>query len=159
MNGPRYVSVIGAGTATERELSLAWSVGRAIAEAGHILVCGGLGGVMEAAAKGSAETGGTSVGILPTDDRTPANPYLTVTVPTGFSHGRNYLVVKAGDGVIAVGGGAGTMSEIGLAMKLGRPIVLLASLDVEALGVTHPKLRRAETATEALELLFGRVQE
>ena len=155
MSGPRYVSVIGAGTATGRELSLAYAVGRAIADAGHILICGGMGGVMEAAAKGSSEAGGISIGILPTDDRAAANPYLTATVPTGFSHGRNYLVVKAGDGVIAVGGGAGTMSEIGLALKLGRPIVLLESLDVEALGITHPRLRRAGAASEALELLFG----
>ncbi len=159
MSVKRYISVIGAGVATERELSLAYAVGQAVAEAGHILICGGMGGVMEAVAHGSAEAGGLSIGILPTDDRAAGNPYLTASVPTGLSHGRNYLVVKSGDGVIAIGGGAGTMSEIGLAMKLGRPIVLLASLDVEALGVTHPKLRRAETATEALELLFGRVQE
>jgi uncharacterized protein (TIGR00725 family) len=153
MSLPRYVSVIGAGEATEHQSAHAYAVGNTVARAGHILVCGGMGGVMEAAAKGAAAAGGVSIGILPTDDRSTANPYLTVSIPTGFSHGRNYLVVKSGEGVIAIGGGAGTMSEIGLALKLGRPVVLLDSLDIEAAGIMDPGFQRAGSATEALDIL------
>lgn len=148
-----YISVIGAGEASERERELAYGVGFELGRAGHILVCGGLGGVMEAAAMGARDAGGTSIGILPTDDRASANPYLTVTIPTGFSHGRNYLVVKAGDGVIAIGGGAGTLSEIGLALKLGRPVVLLESLDIEATGISASGVRIARDPAEAVGLV------
>jgi uncharacterized protein (TIGR00725 family) len=151
--GKRYVAVVGAGRATRRELSLARAVGEKIAALGYVLVCGGLGGVMEGAAAGATEMGGLSIGILPGADRREANPYLTVTIPTGFSHGRNYLVVSAADGVIAVGGGAGTLSEIGLALKLRRPVILLESLDLAAAGLTDPLLRQAKTADEALALL------
>lgn len=146
----RYVSVIGAGEPTASQAESAYEVGREIARAGHILVCGGLAGVMEAAARGAAEAGGISLGILPDDDRSKANPYITVSIPTGFSHGRNYLVVKSGDGVIAVGGGAGTLSEIGLAIKLGRPLVLVDSLDVNSLGVPGAELLSASGPAQAV---------
>ncbi len=147
---PRYISVIGAGEPTERQAELAYEVGREIARAKYILVCGGLGGVMEAAARGAAEAGGMSLGILPGDDRSKANPYVSASIPTGFSHGRNYLVVKSGDGVIAVGGGAGTLSEIGLAIKLGRPLVLVDSLDVDLLGVSGAPLVSTSDPVEAV---------
>ena len=146
----RYISVIGAGEPTARQMELAYEVGREIARVRHILVCGGLGGVMEAAARGAAEAGGLSLGILPGDDRSKANPYITVSIPTGFSHGRNYLVVKSGDGVIAVGGGAGTLSEIGLAIKLGRPLVLVESLNVDLLGVPGAELANVSDPVEAV---------
>jgi uncharacterized protein (TIGR00725 family) len=151
--GQRYVAVVGAGQATEREFRLAQAVGEKIAALGHVLVCGGLAGVMEGAAAGASQAGGLSIGILPGADRRDANPYLTVTIPTGFSHGRNYLVVSAADGVIAIGGGAGTLSEIGLALKLRRPVVLLESLDPPAAGLRDPLLRQAKTVDEALSLL------
>ncbi len=146
----RYISVIGAGEPTASQAESAYEVGREIARAGYILVCGGLSGVMEAAARGAAEAGGMSLGILPGDDRSDANPYITVSIPTGFSHGRNYLVVKTGDGVIAVGGGAGTLSEIGLAIKLGRPLVLLDSLDIDSLGVAGSKLAAVASPVAAV---------
>lgn len=136
----RYISVIGASEPSARQAELAYEVGREIARAGHVLVCGGLGGIMETAARGAAEAGGVSLGILPGDDRSQSNPYITISIPTGFSHGRNYLVVKSGDGVIAVGGGAGTLSEIGLAIKLGRPLALLDSLDVGSLDIQGVEL-------------------
>lgn len=123
----RYVAVIGAAEATAQEAEAAAEVGRRLAEAGAVLVCGGLGGVMEAAAKGCREAGGTSVGILPGETRAGANPHLTAAIATGMGEARNALVVRAADAVIAIGGGFGTLSEIGLALKMGRPVVGLGS--------------------------------
>ncbi len=150
-----YISVIGAGEASESELRLAEAVGTEIARRSSILVCGGLGGVMEAAAKGAVEAGGLALGLLPGETRAQANPYLSASIPTGLGHGRNYWVALGGDGVIAVGGGAGTLSEIGLALKLRRPIALLQSLDVEAAGISDPLLKIATNPREAVELVCG----
>jgi uncharacterized protein (TIGR00725 family) len=98
-------------------------VGRGLAEAGAILVCGGLGGVMEAACRGAAEAGGLTVGILPGEDRAAANPWVRVAVATGMGELRNGLVVRAADALVAVGGSWGTLSEIALAVRTGRPVV------------------------------------
>ncbi len=152
-----YISVIGASEASVREAELAYQVGEEIARAGFVLVCGGLGGVMEAAARGAAAAEGLSVGILPGDDRTEASRYLSVSIPTGFSHGRNYLVVKAADGVIAVGGGAGTMSEIGLALKLGRPVILLESFELAGLDLVAQAALVASGPIEAVRLVKTRL--
>ena len=120
-----YVSVIGAGRTDATLDGLAEEVGRLIAGMGAILVCGGLSGVMEAAARGAKRAGGRTVGILPGHDRALANPYLDTIVTTGMGHARNLAVVSSGDAVVAVGGEYGTLSEIGLAAKIGRPVVLL----------------------------------
>lgn len=104
---------------------MAEEVGRLFAEQNAILVCGGLSGVMEAAARGAKEAGGTTIGILPGTDRTPANPYLDTIICSGVGQARNLAVVATGDIVIAVGGGYGTLSEIGLALKIGRPVIIL----------------------------------
>lgn len=146
-----YISVIGASTATPRQSELAEAVGRLIAERGHTLVCGGLGGVMDAAAKGAASAGGLAVGILPGEDRVPAGKYLTVALPTGMGHGRNYLVALAADGLIAVGGEYGTLSEISFGLKRGRPIVLLESWELAKLGISPPNLKTAKTPEEAVD--------
>ena len=126
-----------------------------IADADCVLVCGGLSGVMEGAAKGSTEAGGFSVGILPQNDKSQANPHLSIALPTGLGHMRNYLVASAADGVIAIGGAAGTLSEIGMALTLGRPLVLLESLDVDATGLNGAGTLRAATPNEAVKLLLG----
>lgn len=110
---------------------MAEEVGRLLAEAGAIVVSGGLGGVMEAASKGAREAGGTTLGILPSVDRREANPWLTVAVPTGMGEARNALVVRAAEGVIAVGGEWGTLSEIAFARKTGKPVVGLQSWELE----------------------------
>ena len=125
-----YVSVVGSGTATGYLYEQARAVGRFVAERGGVVVCGGLGGVMEAAARGAAEAGGVAVGILPDEDRSRANPYLSYAVVTGTGHARNLAVVCSGDVVIAVGGEYGTLSEIGLSLKVGRPVVALGSWDL-----------------------------
>ena len=121
------ISVIGSSAGSEEILADAEAVGRGIAEAGAVLVCGGLTGVMEAASQGAAEAGGTVVGVLPTTDPADANHYVTHVVATGIGHARNLAVVASGDAVIAVGGEWGTLSEIAFARQLERPVVALQS--------------------------------
>ncbi|HKX25916.1 MAG TPA: dethiobiotin synthetase, partial [Actinomycetota bacterium] len=103
MNGP-YVAVCGPSAATEDEAAWAEEVGRRLAEAGAVVVCGGLGGVMDAVARGASDGGGTVIGILPGDTRSGASPHLTVAIPTGMGEARNALIARAADAVIAVGG-------------------------------------------------------
>jgi uncharacterized protein (TIGR00725 family) len=125
VTGTRYVAVVGSGTATGKLYEQAREVGRLIAERGGIVVCGGLAGVMEAAAHGATEVGGTTIGILPDEDRRQQNQYLSYSVATGVGQARNLAVVCSGDVIVAVGGEYGTLSEIGLARKVGRPVVVL----------------------------------
>lgn len=121
------IAVVGAGTPAPTTDLLAEEVGRRVAEAGALVVCGGLGGVMAAACRGAVEAGGTTVGILPGEDPSGANPWVRVAVPTGLGELRNGLVVRAADALVAVGGEYGTLSEIALALKLGRPVVGLGT--------------------------------
>ncbi len=121
------IAVIGAGAGDEELLAAAEEVGRRIAEAGAVLVTGGLSGVMEAASKGASEAGGTAIGVIPTSDPADANEHVTHAVATGVGQARNLAVVGSGDAVIAVGGEWGTLSEIALARKLGKPVVALES--------------------------------
>ncbi|MGA2919378.1 TIGR00725 family protein [Methanoregula sp.] len=123
------VAVTGAADATEREYEAAYATGALIAQNGGILVCGGLGGVMEAACKGAREHGGTTVGIVSgTGD---GNPYLGIVIRTGLGHARNILVAQSGDVMIAIGGSHGTLSEIAIALKTGCPVFGLASWDID----------------------------
>lgn len=126
-----YVAVIGPGEASAGELRSAEDVGAALAEAGALVVTGGLGGVMEAACRGARSRRGRTLGILPGDDRGAANGWVEVAVATGLGELRNGLVVRAADAVVAIGGGAGTLSEIGFALKLGRPVIGLGTWEVQ----------------------------
>ncbi|MDQ4004935.1 MAG: TIGR00725 family protein [Actinomycetota bacterium] len=146
-----YVAVCGAGTATEEEAATAEEVGRLLAERGAVVVCGGLTGVMEAAARGASTAGGISVGLLPGQDRTGASEHLTVAIPLGMGEARNALVVRAADAVIAVGGEWGTLSEIALAMKMGTPVVGLGTWDLLKDGEPVPGVIPAETPSQAVE--------
>ena len=130
MTETRYVAVVGSGTASGELYEKARAVGRLLAERGATVVCGGLSGVMEAAARGATEVGGTAIGILPDEDRRRQNAHLTYSVATGVGQARNLAVVCSGDVVIAVGGEYGTLSEIGLARKVGRPVVVLEGWDL-----------------------------
>jgi uncharacterized protein (TIGR00725 family) len=130
LNGGPYVSVVGSGTATRELYEQAREVGRLVAERGATIVCGGRSGVMEAAARGATEARGVAIGILPDEDRERANEYLSYSVATGTGHARNLPVVCSGDVVISVGGEYGTLSEIGLALKVGRPVVALESWEL-----------------------------
>ncbi len=125
-----YVAVVGPRTAAGETYERAREVGRLVAERGGVVVCGGLGGVMEAAARGATDGGGTAIGILPDEDRGRANGYLSFSVATGMGQARNLAVVCSGDVVVAVGGGYGTLSEVGLALKVGRPVVSLGGWEL-----------------------------
>jgi uncharacterized protein (TIGR00725 family) len=119
------IAVIGAGDASKEVCAQAHSVGFVVARRGAVLVCGGRGGVMEAAARGAQSAGGHTIGILPSYDRASANPHIEFAIATGMNHARNAIVVASADAVIAMPGEAGTLSEIGLALKIGRPVVAL----------------------------------
>ena len=125
-----HVAVSGGGDADPETCRLAEELGRALARRGAVVVTGGLGGVMEAACRGAKDAGGTTIGILPSDDRADANPWVDVAVPTGLGEGRNVLVVRAADAVVALAGGFGTLSEIALALRLGRPVVGLGTWEL-----------------------------
>ena len=144
MSEAPYISVIGAGQASEDEAAAAEEIGRLLAEAGALLICGGLGGVMDAAARGCRAAGGTSVGILPGDDRTEGSPHLTVRIATGLGEARN------ADVVIAVGGEFGTLSEIALALKMGKPVVGLGTWTLDLEGLPGDPLQRAADPPEAV---------
>ncbi len=118
-----HIGVIGEGVCSQERAREAERVGRAIAEADAVLLCGGLGGVMEAAAKGAAEAGGIVVGILPGFSRSDANQWVTIPIVTGMDHARNVILVRSSDALIAVGGMYGTLSEIALALKTGTPVI------------------------------------
>lgn len=117
------VAVVGPGHGSDALVAVAEEVGAELARAGVGVVCGGLGGVMEAACRGARAHGGLTVGMLPGADRSAANPFVDVAVPTGFGEARNTLVVRAAAAVIAVGGEYGTLSEIAFALKTGTPVV------------------------------------
>jgi uncharacterized protein (TIGR00725 family) len=124
----RWIGVVGPGeSARPTDLAAAEEVGAGLAAAGAVLVCGGLGGVMEAACRGARSRGGTTVGLLPGLDREAANGWVTIAIPTGLGEARNALVVRSADALIAIGGGWGTLSEIALALKTGRPVVGLST--------------------------------
>lgn len=131
MRYPPVVAVVGAGDADEDTRSLAEGVGREIAKAGYWLVCGGRGGVMEAASRGARKTGGMTIGILPGTDRNDANPHIELPIITDMGEGRNLLVVRNADAVIAVGGEWGTLSEIAFARKIGKPVVGLRTWSLQ----------------------------
>ena len=149
MSGRPYVSVVGSGTPSGELYEKAREVGRLVAEGGATLICGGRSGVMEAAARGATEVGGVAIGILPDEDRRRANEYLSYSIATGTGHARNLAVVCSGDVVVAVGGEYGTLSEIGLARKVGRPVVALRSWELGE----HVIL--ASSPEEAVERAFG----
>ncbi|MBI2359274.1 MAG: TIGR00725 family protein [Deltaproteobacteria bacterium] len=125
MNIPknRQVAVVGSSDVDYGSAALATEVGRTVAAVGAVLICGGLGGTMEAAARGAKERGGITVGIVPSYQKDTANPYIDIIIPSGLGHARNALVAASGDLVVALPGSHGTRSEVSLALKMGRPVI------------------------------------
>lgn len=150
------VAVIGAASCDEKVAALAREVGREIARRGAILVCGGRGGVMEAACQGAKAEGGLTVGILPGVDRREANPYVDVPIVTGLGEARNAVIARTADVVIAIHGGYGTLSEIGLALKMGKPVVGLHTWELWREGQAVPAIIPANTPVQAVELAMSR---
>ena len=142
-----WIAVVGAGRASPEELAVAEEVGAEIAAAGAVLVCGGLGGVMEAACRGARSRGGRTVGLLPGLDRSEANGWVEVAVPTGLGEARNAIVVRTADVVIAVHGEFGTLSEIALALKMGKPVVGIGTWELGKQGEPVEAIVRAAELT------------
>lgn len=154
-----YIAVAGPGEATARETELAREVGGLLAQRGAVVVCGGLGGVMEACAEGASAAGGTVVGVLPGGDRTAANPYLTVALATGLGELRNGVLVNACDALIAVGGSWGTLSEVALALHAGKPVAALRSWTPPAETASSGQARllvEVSTPAEAVDNVLSR---
>jgi len=142
------IGVIGGAVCCPEVYEIACDVGREIARNGFALVCGGLGGVMEAACRGAKKAGGITIGLLPTSNKGDANPYCDLVIPTGLGHARNVLVVHASDALIAVDGEAGTLSEIAIALKIGKPIVGIKSWKLDG------RVPQAERGGEAVAMLM-----
>jgi len=141
----RAIGIIGAGSCSPEIEELAREVGREVARRGYVLICGGLGGVMRAACQGAKEMGGLTVGILPTAQKEDANPFVDLAIPTNMGHARNVIIVHSSDALIAIAGGAGTLSEIAIAMKVGKPVVGLKSWSLEG---RIPQASRPEEAVQ-----------
>ncbi|MGD8513428.1 MAG: TIGR00725 family protein [Deltaproteobacteria bacterium] len=135
------IGVIGAGACSHEIYEVARQIGTGIAKTGAVLVCGGLGGVMEGACRGANEAGGQTVGILPGPDKGQANPYVAIPIVTDLGHARNVLIVRSSDLLVAISGGYGTLSEISIALKLGKPVIGLGTWpNMEGIQyVTTPK--------------------
>ena len=159
MPRPLMVSVIGAGVAEGEIAATARTVGRLLAEAQVTVVTGGLGGVMEEASRGAREAGGTTIGLLPGNDRSSANSWVTYPISTGLGDSRNALVAVAGAGVIAVGGSVGTLSELALALRRGLPVVSLHSWQLDRQRLPADSiLIEAQDATEAVARLLEEIE-
>jgi len=126
-------------------------VGRLIAHSGAALATGGLGGVMEAASRGASAEGGVVIGVLPGEDKSSANEYVNVPVATGFGIGRNIVLVRTADALIAIGGQYGTLSEIAYALQMGKPIVGIGSWDIEGVVSVSDAAEAVSTVLKMLE--------
>ncbi len=150
-----FISVIGESDTSPKIHEMAEKVGKLVARAGAVLICGGLKGVMEAAARGAKSGGGLTIGILPGSHREEANPYIDVPIITGLGYARNKLVVKTGQVVIAIGGRYGTLSEIGFALGYGIPVVGLRTWElIRGDGRVDQGIVYVPTPEEAVKTAF-----
>lgn len=150
-NKKLFIAVIGGSECSPEEFCLAEEVGRELARRDVILICGGLGGVMEAACKGARAKGGVTIGILPGDSRQSANSYVQIPVVTGLGTARNVIVVKSAQAIIAVDGGYGTLSEIGHAIQNGIPVIGLNTWSLARNSQLDKSIIPAQTPAEAVE--------
>jgi len=148
------VAVIGPSRPGQHDAEAAEEAGALLAGRGMVVVCGGLGGVMEAASRGAASVGGTVVGILPGTDAGSANPFVSIAIATGMNEARNAVVVNSGDAVLAIGKGFGTLSEVALALRAGKPVVSIGSW--EMVDADMPRFDRAGEAVEWILSRSGR---
>ena len=153
----RLVAVCGESDPQTSLSELAFELGRGIAERDAVLICGGLTGVMEHAARGARAAGGLTVGLLPGDDPSEANEYIDLAIATGLGHARNAVLARTADGVIALGGGLGTLSEIALALRNRLPAIGIQTWRFDRDGRSEPELPTARSPKEALDWLFTRM--
>ena len=145
------IAVIGASDATADDAKVAEAVGKLIAEKNWTLVTGGLGGVMEAASRGASEAGGMVVGVLPQGETSTANPYVAIPIATNMGYARNAIIVHTADAVIAIGGGHGTLSEIGYALKLGKPIVGIGTWPIDGVRPVSDAIEAVSRISQTLQ--------
>ena len=143
------IGIIGSGDPSRAGDPSAYELGGLVAESGALLVCGGLSGMMEAASKGAYDAGGVTLGFLPGDDKNQANPFIKIPIPTGMGVGRNLLVVKAADALIALEGSAGTLSEIALSINIGRPVIDLGDWGLDGMIPAGSNQEAVEKALRA----------
>ena len=153
----RLIAVCGESDPQTSLANLAFELGRGIAERDAVLICGGLTGVMEHAARGARSAGGLTIGLLPGEDPTEANEYIDVAIASGLGHARNAILARTADGIVALGGGLGTLSEIALALRNGRPTVGIQTWRFDRDRRTEPDLPTAANPHDALEWLFARM--
>ncbi len=151
MSKKKFVAVIGGSQCSKKEAQLAEEVGRELARREAILICGGLGGIMKTACKGASAEGGTTVGIIPGDNRQAANPYIQIPIVTGLGEARNVIVVKSVQAVIAIGGSYGTLSEISYALKNGIPVIGLNTWSLSKNGRQDKSIILAQSPAEAVD--------
>lgn len=145
------IAVIGGSEAPDAILAQAEAVGRELAKRGCILICGGHRGVMEAACRGASEAGGLTIGVMPEDDRSQANPYIRIPIVTGIGLARNRTIVLSADAVISIDGGYGTLSEIAYALQAGKPVVGLGTWSFSSNGAEDEAIKRAGDPMQAVE--------
>lgn len=150
INNKKFIAVIGGNQPASEEARLAEAVGCELAKQGAILICGGLGGVMEAACKGASSEGGVTIGILPGDSRQAANPYVQIPIVTGIGYARNIAVVKSAQAVIAIGGSYGTLTEISHALQSGIPVIGLNTWSLSRNGQQDNSITIVQSPTEAV---------
>jgi len=146
------IGVIGSSSCSSSVSEIAYIVGKEIARKGAILICGGLGGVMEAACKGVKEEGGTTIGVLPGDSKGKANPYVDIPITTGMGEARNIIIVRSSDAVIAIAGKYGTLSELAFALRFDVPIVGIATWNIDI------PILRAKNPKQAVDMLFSAIK-
>jgi hypothetical protein len=152
LENKKVIAIIGGGQCSPETAKLAEDVGRGLAKRGAVLICGGLGGVMEAACRGASAEGGLTIGILPGESRRSANPYVQVPIVTGMGHARNVAVVKSARAVIAIDGSYGTLSEIGHALQNGIPVIGLGTWSLSRNGQPDEAIIVAKNPAEAVEI-------
>jgi len=154
----KFIAVIGGSQCSSQEVKLAEEVGRELARQGAAVICGGLGGVMEAVCKGASLEGGVTIGILPGDSRHAANPYVQIPIVTNMGEARNVVIVKSAEAVIAIGGGYGTLSEIGHALRNGVPVVGLNTWSLSREGQMDDSIIPAQNPIEAVSTALSLIK-
>jgi uncharacterized protein (TIGR00725 family) len=157
-HGGVIIAVIGGEDCDDHSLLDAERVGRALALGGHVLICGGRGGVMEAACRGARAEGGHTIGVLPGEDRGEANAYVEFPIVTGIGRARNLVIVLSADALIAIDGAYGTLSEIAFAHQYGKPVVGLNTWSLSRAGIEDATMMRASTAEDAVEMAVAAAQ-
>ena len=156
---PPVIALCGTSTSTDVEDAIAREAGRLLAEKGALVLCGGLAGVMKSGAQGVTEAGGTCIGFLPGTDAGEGNEYLSFVIPTGMGEMRNGLLARASAGMIAIGGGYGTLSEIGFGARLGKPVACVATFGISQPGTSEPDpgMHWSEDVAEAIDWLWAQI--